>query len=73
MDNPELTPHNPPAARIMSFVRRHKVGLTAVATATVTAVVVHTRGNVARDQMFEFITEKGLLEEYVDTHPIITK
>jgi hypothetical protein len=62
-----------PAARMMSFVRRHRVGLTAITSSTVTAIVLTKMRGAALEEMAEFIYDKGLMDEYLETHPIITK
>lgn len=74
MDTQTVTPLEPsPAARMMTFFRRHKVALTAIASSAVTATVLTKMGTGAQTQMIEFITDKGLLDEYIQKYPLIVK
>lgn len=56
-----------------NFVIRHRTSLTFVATAVATATVMaHTQGNAAKE-LAEFVQDKGLMDEYLVLHPVITK
>lgn len=59
--------------RVRNFVARHQIALTATCTFVVTATVMHNLRMGGQEQMIEFLTNKGLIEEYAETYPIIVK
>lgn len=59
--------------RTIRFVKRHQVMITAIVSTTVTATVLTKMRFNAQDQLLEFIKDRGLLEEYIETYPVITK
>jgi len=54
---------------VINFVDRHKVAATAIATATVTTVVVSSLQRSALAEAYEFIDAAGLTEKFIDSVP----
>lgn len=53
--------------RLIDFIDRHKVGLTATATMVFTATVVGKLKIAGYDDAMEYIEWKGLMDEFVES------
>lgn len=59
--------------RFFEFVDRHKVAITAVTSVVATAAFAGKLRIENHKEMIEFIEAKGLMGEFIDSHPIIVK
>lgn len=59
--------------RVGHSISRHKVAITAVSSTVITATVLTKLRLQNHSEMIEFIEAKGLMSEFIESHPIITK
>lgn len=55
--------------RLMDFVDRHKVGLTATVTCVITTTLVAKLQKSALKEAYDFIDAAGLTDKFVDSVP----